>query len=373
MKESVKAFLSSSKIIPQAIKKALVKNEPTEDYRLTLAKYDIWKNDFSQSVPVYQIYHHVHRFMDECEIKDEKAVAKNGKVRKVLFLGYDGMRADTAAKIVGAVNAYDPESVGAGVTYGGIHNVAKSGGLYLAYCGGETDTDTQQSTSTSAGWTAQMTGVWGKFNGIKENNDTKNMKYKTFPLEYAEKGLSACVTFDWTPFFNDNLRPEIEYAAAHPEIKIKYINNSIRDTDGKSDFEKLTAFDGKIGYTLVDTAARDFALYSIENGDSIVYVLYDSIDANGHAHEFSPNCNEYVSAASTCDTFTYQILSEIKKREELLNEEWLIILANDHGGRGRGHGGQSLEERTTWIATNIPISEDMFGKDYDGHRENARI
>ena len=373
MRESVKAFLSSSKFIPQAIKKALVKNGGTEDYRQAVEKYDVWKNGFSQSIPIYRIYTHVHRFMDECEIRDGKAVAKNGKVRKVLFLGYDGLRADTAAKIVGAVNAFDSESVGAGVTYGGIHNVAKSGGLYLAYCGGETDTDTQQSTSTSAGWTAQMTGVWGKFNGIKENSDTKGMEYKTFPLEYAEKGLAASVSFDWTPFFNDNLKPEIEYAAAHPELKIKYINNSLRDTDGKTEIEKLTAFDGKIGYTLGDTAARDFALYSIADGDSVVFVLFDSIDANGHAHGFSPNCDGYVSAAVTCDSFTYQIISEIKKREELLDEEWLVILANDHGGKGRGHGGQSLEERTAWIATNIPFSEDLFGKDYDGHRENVRV
>lgn len=110
------------------------------------------------------------------------------------------MRADAAAQVVSAKNAYNLNEIGAGVKYGGIANVANEGGLYLAYCGGETGTETQQSTSTSAGWTAQFTGVWGIKNGIKENCDTKNMRFKTFALEYAEKGLSTSINFDWTPF-----------------------------------------------------------------------------------------------------------------------------------------------------------------------------
>ena len=68
----------------------------------------------------------------------------------------------------------------------------------------------------------------------------------------------------------------------------------------------------------------------------------------------------------TCDTYTYQILREIKSREEKLNEKWLIILSNDHGGKDRGHGGQTLEERTTFIATNIPFDEKLLGKSYNG-------
>lgn len=42
----------------------------------------------------YNTYNHVHDFLDECEIKDSSAYSPDGKLRKVLFIGFDGMRAD---------------------------------------------------------------------------------------------------------------------------------------------------------------------------------------------------------------------------------------------------------------------------------------
>ncbi len=369
MNENVKAFLSSSKIVPQIIKNSITKKTNYYDYKKGLEPLEIWENDFSTSIPIYQVYHHVHSFMDDCKIENGVAISNNGKIRKVLFLGYDGMRADAAAQVVSVKNAYNLNEIGAGVKYGGIANVANDGGLYLAYCGGETGTETQQSTSTSAGWTAQFTGVWGIKNGIKENCDTKNMRFKTFALEYAEKGLSTSINFDWTPFFNDNLKPEIIYAANHPQYKIKYINTSLKSANPNSFVEKYTLA-RETGKMIEDTAARDCTLNRISKGDSIVCGIYDTIDASGHKYEFSPDNTEYMKAITVCDFYTYQILQEIKKREKELNEEWLVILANDHGGKGRGHGGQSLDERTTWIATNIKMNTKMFSKNYNGNTEN---
>lgn len=85
MKNQIKMFLSSGKTIPQLIKKSLKKIDKNEDYIDSVLRYDIWSNNFEQSIPIYQIYHHVHKFVDECEIKDHKAVSPDGKIRKVFF------------------------------------------------------------------------------------------------------------------------------------------------------------------------------------------------------------------------------------------------------------------------------------------------
>lgn len=369
MNEHLKDFLSSGKLVPQIIKTALSKDEKKADYLYSVTACDCWTNTPAQSVPIYRVYDHVHAFLDECKISEGKAVSPKGKVRKVLFLGYDGMRADMAAMLVTQRNAYDKNIASVGTRYGGISTVAKDGGLYLAYCGGEAACANQQSTSTSAGWTAQLTGVWGTKNGIKENHHSKNLNCKTFVLEYAEKGLATSINFDWTPFFDDNLKHEIEYAIAHPKLKIIFANTSLTDYDKKSDVQKRTCCAKKVGRTVGDTAARDYTLYRMEQGDTVVCGIYDSIDGAGHKYGFSPECSEYISAASTCDGYTYQILQEVRRREEEYGEEWLVILANDHGGTGKGHGGQSPEERTTWIATNRPISTDFYGKGYNGKTE----
>lgn len=197
-----------------------------------MLKYDIWSNRFEQSIPIYQIYHHVHKFVDECEIKDHKAVSPDGKIRKVLFLGYDGMRADMASALLTRKNEFDDGIDCVNTSFSGIKEVSRKGGLYLAYCGGETGTKTQQTTSTSAGWTAQFTGVWGTENGIKTNEDTKNMLHETFMLEYVEKGLASSLNFTWDPLFDVNYAPEVRQAMKRTDIKMDFC-----DTDRKKEYQ----------------------------------------------------------------------------------------------------------------------------------------
>jgi arylsulfatase A-like enzyme len=50
-----------------------------------------------------------------------------------------------------------------------------------------------------------------------------------------------------------------------------------------------------------------------------------------------------------------RIWKSIQQRENEQGEEWMIVITTDHGrtaDTGKGHGGQSERERTTWIVTN---------------------
>ena len=51
------------------------------------------------------------------------------------------------------------------------------------------------------------------------------------------------------------------------------------------------------------------------------------------------------------------------------SEDWLIVITTDHGGIETWHGGQTLEERSTWIVCNKPIDEKYMGSGYDGYTE----
>jgi len=55
------------------------------------------------------------------------------------------------------------------------------------------------------------------------------------------------------------------------------------------------------------------------------------------------------------DGLVGKIWASVKKRQRENGEDWLIVVTTDHGrdsDTGRGHGGQSDRERTTWIVTN---------------------
>lgn len=352
------------------------KKEPTvgdAKYLKNVGNYSFWDNDAKTAIPEYRIYNHVHDFLDGCTYQDGNAISPDGTVRKVLFLGFDGMRADAVTNILHDENEFDTNGYNAAAQYSGIGELKQAGGIYIGYCGGEKGTDTQQTTSTSASWTAQFTGVWGNQNGVKTNDDSKNLEHKTFMLEFAEKGLQTSVAFDWDQYFDVNLKEEVKYVMDRPELKMTFC-----DIDrAKAEKPKKTRAETPAFFNFLapakpsasapyDTGMRDHVLDRIAQGDDIVCGIFHNIDSNGHSYEFSNASGKYVSSVRNCDSYAYEILQAVRQREAAHNEEWLVVMANDHGGIGQGHGEQTLEERTTWIASNVKFNEKYFAKGYDG-------
>ncbi|MGN1195502.1 MAG: alkaline phosphatase family protein [Acutalibacteraceae bacterium] len=346
---------------------ACQKNDMVEadpEYLQKVSQYPFWRNTVATSIPEYRTYYHVHDFLDECQIKDGNAVSSNGKIRKVLFIGFDGMRADALPYVLNTAN-----NAKTGVS--GIAELQKTGGVYLAYCGGEAGTDTQQTTSTSASWTSHFTGVWGAEHGIKTNDDSKNMQYKTFMLEYAEKGLNTAVAFDWDHYFDVNLKEEVKVVMDNNlPMKIcdtdRIKKEKLKDTYAETlELYNFVAPDTPSASAPYDTGMRDYILERMEAGDDIICGIFHNIDTAGHNFGFGAS-TEYTGAVINCDMYAYSVLQAVKEREQKNNEEWLVVFANDHGGIGKGHGEQSLEERTTWIATNVPFDEKYYSQGYDG-------
>lgn len=333
--------------------------------------YSFWENTYNTAIPQYNTYNHVHSFLDECEIKDGSAYAPNGKIRKVLFLGFDGMRADALPYILVDENNEGSVANNSVTDVSAFKRLQQSGGVYLAYCGGETGTDTEQTTSTSASWTSHFTGVWGSKHGIKTNDDSKNMDYKTYMLEYAEKGLNSSLAFDWDQYLDVNVKEEVKYVMQNnlPMVFCD-IDRAKADKLEKTRAESIELYNfvapetpsSSVPY---DTGMRDYVLDRMEQGDDVITAIFHNIDTAGHTFGFGAS-TQYTAAVMNCDMYANSILNAIAQREKIYNEEWLVVCGNDHGGLGTDHGSQTLEERTTWLASNIPFDEKYCSKGYDG-------
>ena len=337
-----------------------------------VGSYSFWSNSPETSIPEYNTYHHVHDFLDECEIIDANAVAPDGRIRKVLFIGFDGMRADALPYVLNVETA-GSSAYNSKTNVSAIGRVASQGGIYLAYCGGETGSPTQQTTSTSASWTSHFTGVWGSEHGIKTNDDKKNMKHKTFMLEYAEKGLNTTVAFDWDQFFDVNLAEEIKYVMDN-SLPMTFCDTDRARSDklGKSNAETLEMYNFAAAQTPslsapYDSGMRDYVLDRMEKGDDVIAAIFHNIDSAGHEYGFGTS-TQYTGAVINCDLYANSILNAVEERQRNYNEEWLVVFANDHGGIGTDHGNQTLEERTTWIATNKIFDEKYFSARYNGYK-----
>ena len=67
---------------------------------------------------------------------------------------------------------------------------------------------------------------------------------------------------------------------------------------------------------------------------------------------FSFNNPKYREAFITADNYGFEVFNAIKTRETYNTEDWLIIITSDHGGFGKNHGKESIQERMTFIITN---------------------
>ena len=358
------------------------------DYNV-VTSYKFWKNKANQAIPQYQSYHIMNEFLSDGTIQDGKIIGANGKVKKVAFIGFDGTRADTLPNIM--YNDFATNSYVDKAEYSGINELSELGGLYLAYCGGDSKA-TKQATSTSPGWTTHLTGVWNDKHGVNDNGIMKNIEYKSILLQYAEKGLNTTLAFDWGDLFDSVFVDEIDYKlknnimtynmcdidrpfASNTSIAKK--NENVKEKDdlkaknldfynavSNPSLQKDSIIDQN--NPILDSAMRDYIIDRIEKDDDIIAGIFHRPDTNGHTDGFTNDNNTYVNAIRNCDNYVYQIMQVIKEREQNNNEEWLILVTADHGGIKKGHGGQSYAERTIWIACNKEIDSKYFSKDYTG-------
>lgn len=305
-----------------------------------------WDNKAAQAIPQPNI----GRMMEEWFNREPVS----GKRKKVIFIGYDGCRVDALVTALYSGCSYKKQGDLSGendsAPYSGIGSLKRDGGkLYFSYTGGLKQDGTTQYTSTAPGWMALLTGVWGNKNGVIDNGKCKNMEYKTVLLKAAqEKGLRTVFAASWEPHFTENYTPEVAYLKQHPEIPMEYCQ-VMDDQD----------------------LHRHMMEYVKEGGPEekdVIFGIYEATDHNGHLAGFGNNYR-YITGFRNMDEWSYQLIEAIQSRPSYAQEDWLILLGTDHGGHKRNHGGQSLEERTTWVASNVAFDPKYFGNGYDGWRE----
>lgn len=357
-----------------------------------VSAYSFWDNKASESIAQYKFYNIMDEFLSKgCTIENGQSISADGKVRKVLFLGWDGTRADALANIFYdannfATNNYNYEQD----DYSGLHRLKEQGGLYMAYAGGERKTESQQQSSTCAGWTSELTGGWNTLHGVDTNNDIKKEGVDTIMMKYAKLGLNTGLAFDWGQYFDVTLRNEVKYLIDNPSLPM--ILRDIDRTPAASNADILrnenlkdeknilsesielynaVAMNGDIHpQANYDIAMRDYLKERINNGDDFVGGIFHRPDTNGHTTGFGNQNPDYVNSVRNANIYLYQLLRIVEEREANMNEEWLVLVTADHGGNGKGHGEQIYECRTIWMATNRKVDTSYYGVNYDGFNEH---
>lgn len=89
-----------------------------------------------------------------------------------------------------------------------------------------------------------------------------------------------------------------------------------------------------------DETAVVAAAYISEKNPNFTFIHFDHVDHAGH--EFGHGTPEYYTAVEKADTLLAELLRTVE--QSAMAQNTVIIISSDHGGVGKGHGGESLAE-----------------------------
>ncbi|MBR5321692.1 MAG: alkaline phosphatase family protein [Clostridia bacterium] len=274
-----------------------------------------YENTVETAIPQTELYSIVKNHF-------ESPLADGKTEKKAIIIGYDGCRADVLTEIRDEKSAISTL----------LHDGAS---INLSYCGGVNyPAPNTQDTSTAPGWCSILTGVWADKHGITANSITKSLEYKTLLTSLVEDGTINSSTFitRWKGHFD---RKNATYNEEKAYCEENNLNVSFNRCEN-------------------DVASHEYTLNEVKKSDcaDFIFVIYEPTDSVGHDYGFTINNPGYKEAFQTADQYGLETLDAIKARETYETEDWLIIIASDHGGICTDHGGESIQERMTFIVTN---------------------
>jgi predicted AlkP superfamily pyrophosphatase or phosphodiesterase len=259
--------------------------------------------------------------------------------RKAVFILVDGIPADVIEQV-------DTPAIDA---------IAAAGGYRRASVGGELGGKTETPTISAPGYMSLLTSTWANKHNVRGNsNQSPNYAYWNIfrIVETVEPARRTAIFSTWL----DNRTVLIgEGRPGAGDFRLDHtVDGFERDTvafphDAASRY--IRAID--------DRVTAEAAAYIAASGPDLSWVYLQHTDDVGHA---SGDSEAFHAAVRDADARVGRIWAAVQRRQAL-GEQWMIVVTTDHGRdarTGKGHGGQSERERTTWMVTNHPALDARF-------------
>jgi hypothetical protein len=238
--------------------------------------------------------------------------------RRVLVIGVDGLRSDALRESREAPH---------------LRQLMARGVLtWDAQAGGELGGATQQPTISGPSWATILSGKYLPDHGVP-NNVTG--PYGTAGNYHPEKA----------PHFAKYLKQTHPTAQVASIVSWGWIEDYFNAP--QTEFLDFHAKAEGSDYPGRDSNVRDQAVEHLAHHDpDILFLHFDQVDGAGHKDGFSTTVPSYLEAITRLDGLIGDVLAAIERRPSYLQEDWLVIVTSDHGGKGRAHGSQDPEVRT---------------------------
>ncbi|TCD01355.1 alkaline phosphatase family protein [Pedobacter psychroterrae] len=266
------------------------------------------------------------------------------KARKVVYIIADGISADVIE------NRNLPN----------FKKIVQAGSYSRMHVGGGKGTYSETPTISAVGYNSLLTGTWVNKhnvpdNDIKEPNYHYQHIFRLFNKQYPDKktGIFSSWTDNRTKLLGHNL-PETG------NLKVDYFFDGYELDTVRFKHDKKTYYMHQIDEQVVTDASNTIR----DKAPDLSWVYLEYTDDMGHAYGDSP---EFYESIDMLDKQIGKIWDAINYRQQKFKEEWLIVITTDHGRdekSGRGHGGQSDRQRSTWMISNYK-NLNTYGQYFD--------
>jgi len=176
-------------------------------------------------------------------------------------------------------------------------------------------------TSSSTNWASMIMGAGPEQHGITSNSWEKN----NFVLPTIVQN-------------EDFLFPSI-FQLIDDQVENAEIGAIYHWTGFGRLFEK-GAVDYDISPDSEDETAALASVYIKDKKPTFTFIHFDHVDHGGH--EYGHGSPEYYESVEKADKMLAEVMDAIKASG--MADETVVIISADHGGLGKGHGGESLQE-----------------------------
>ena len=256
--------------------------------------------------------------------------------RKVVFIIVDGIPADVLEK------APTPN----------IRQLIAAGTYLRAHVGGEPGTYTETPTISAPGYNDLLTGTWGYKHNVWDNAiKAPNYQYKTIfrLLKDQQPDKKIAIFSTWL----DNRTKLVgEGLPATDKLRVDYKFDGYELDTVAYPHDKQSLYTHAIDERVI----REATTCLRANGPDLSWIYLEHTDDMGHRFGDSP---QQLQAVAYVDEQVGKIRDALAVRTKNFQEDWLLVLTTDHGRdaqTGKGHGGQSERERTTWLVLNSPAT-----------------
>ncbi|OEK01192.1 hypothetical protein BFP97_06560 [Roseivirga sp. 4D4] len=262
------------------------------------------------------------------------------KERKVVFILLDGIPAD----VLESTNT----------PY--LDEIAGQTGYTRVYVGGEKGGVSESPTISAVGYNSLLTGTWANKHNVW-GNSIKEPNYDYWSIfRVAKEHDSDLQTAIFSTWLDNRTKLIGEGLPETGNLKMDYAFDGFELDTVRFPHDEERQFIRDIDEMVANKAAA----YIASDAPDLSWVYLEYPDDMGHRYGDSPQMTQAVELA---DAQVGRIWKAIQQREAQHDEDWLIIITTDHGrtaSNGKGHGGQSDRERTTWIVTNYPAPLPSF-------------